>query len=143
MEFSKHQYRVYQPLPIPQGSARFSQAMRCRLKSPPFAGSINFDAELWAVYVGEHSLERAADAYEWFHLDDPVAVMALPFKRSPLEFNWPVKGRTIGISSKGECSEDVYLLGHALILCGASSVYGVVLDELTIWKQPVEKGLAA
>ena len=115
----------------------------CGTKNPPFAESIDPHSKLWHVYVGEDSLERAAEAYEWLDEYYPVAVMALPFKRSPFEFSWPVKGRTIDILSKGECSEEVYLLGHALILCGAFKAYGVVNDELYIWKQPTKKGLAA
>lgn len=125
------------------GSARTLNTRRCGSKRPPFAKDIFTDAKEWYVYVGQHALERAACIQEWSYEDRTVVAMALPLKRSPFEFSWPVQGRTVCVLSEGECCNEVYLLGHALIVCGASKAYGVVNNELTVWIRPIEREWAA
>ena len=136
---------------VSQGTERFEinhthldhsfKASRCGTKSPPFAESINTCAKLWHVYAGEDSLESAAETYEWLDEDYPVAAMALPSGKSPFDYEWPVADRNLGILSKGKYSADVSVLGHALIICAALHVYGVVNGELTIWHGKCSKGV--
>ena len=82
-------------------TASVSCKQRCGSKTPPHANEVDNRDPITHIYVGDRALERCAEAYYWIPEGFPVAAMALPPNRSPYEFTWPIKDRTIIILSIG------------------------------------------
>jgi len=103
-------------------------------KPPPFADHIYKHSKLWHVYVGEDSIERAANIYDRYGIWHRIAAMALPFGESPSDYDWSiVEGKTIDILSCGKYSDLVYELGCILNQSGAEHVFGRVYREVMHW----------
>ena len=115
---------------------------RCGSKTPAFAGCIHPDASLYHIYCGIGSLERAEEYYCYFD-NKPIAVIALRWGRSPYEFNWPVANKVCYVVALGECEVIPYYLGHALTICGAQKVYGIIGGEIVVWHKEVMQKIAA
>ena len=102
-------------------------------KPPPFADRIYKHSKLWHVYVGEDSIERAANIYDRYGIWHRIAAMALPWGENPFDFDWPVQEKTLDILSVGKHSSKVYQLGCALHQCGAAHVFGRVNGDIVHW----------
>lgn len=115
----------------------------CGSKIPPFAQCADFSASSIHIYCGKRAIAEASEGYYYSLPKLPTAALALPWNKSPYEFDWPVSGRVCVVHSEGEMNKTVYEMGHALTLCGANTIYAIYNGELIIWKQSYEQRMAA
>lgn len=107
-----------------------------KCNATPFAEQIYKQAKLWHVYIGEDAIDRAVNDYEIYG-PWKIAVMPLPWKTNPFDYQWPVLNKTVDILSAGKHSLMVQHLGDALSHCGALNVYGRVNGEIVHWNNSI------